>query len=457
LDTARIALNILERSYADLLRPLNYDQAAPSGFLIVVKLLTDLFGGSEYVLRLIPLLSGIGILFIAFFIARKELRGVGSILFMGFTSFNFALIRYSSDLKPYSLDVLIAFLLVSIVVLRRFDLEKRSNRISFALLGAFSLWLSYPSVFILAGIAATQIILAYKDGEIRRVIKLVPIYGFWGILFVIHYLLVFESAQSTYLLDYWDDSFMPFPRPNLVLFRWLMDTLVQAVEYVLRMPLVSGMHIVFLLGLVIVLANNFSIGLVFLFTIGFTLIASMFHLYPVRSRLILFLFPVLAFSATAAISFVLNSLPKYRVAVSTIVASLILIPLIANTTRNFIQPPNYEDMKSILSQVSEDYLQDDRIYLYYDSEFAFRYYQPIFGLGDAPLTVGIQSRDDPIRYQEDMQRVFQYPRVWFIFSHGYTGEEGDEEDYYLNYLSENGTMLKEFHAPGAAAYLFEFP
>jgi hypothetical protein len=436
---------------------LDYNQAAPSGFLISVKVLTDIFGGTEFILRLIPLLTGVAVLFLAFFVARAEFHGVGSIVFMGFTAFNFALIRYSSDIKPYSADVLIAFLLLSLVILQRTNIDSKKGYLSFALLGAISLWISYPSVFILGGIAAVQIILAIRDNEIQRIYRLTPVYLFWGLLFSTQYFLVYESTQSTYLLDYWDESFMPFPKPRLVYFRWLVDTLIQAVEYVLRMPIVSGLHIIFLLGLAIVLVNNLSLGLVFILTIVFTLLASMFHFYPVRSRLILFLFPILAYSTTAAISYVLNSLSKYRFVLSTLVASLILIPLIANTAQNFIQPQNYEDMKSILRDVSTNYQEDDLFYLYYDAQYAFRYYQPYFGMTDVPIRIGIQARENPVRYQEDMDLVFKNPRVWFIFSHGFRGEEGDEEDYYLEYLSNNGTMLVEFHAPGAAAYLFEFP
>lgn len=58
-DEAVLALNIVNRSYLELLQPLDYDQAAPIGFLIVEKFAVQLFGDNEYSLRLFPLLSGI--------------------------------------------------------------------------------------------------------------------------------------------------------------------------------------------------------------------------------------------------------------------------------------------------------------------------------------------------------------------------------------------------------------
>ena len=57
-DEASLALNLVHRSFAQLLQPLDHDQGAPVGFLWACKLATTLFGYGEYALRLVPLLAG---------------------------------------------------------------------------------------------------------------------------------------------------------------------------------------------------------------------------------------------------------------------------------------------------------------------------------------------------------------------------------------------------------------
>ena len=56
LDEAFLTLNIINRPYVELLQPLSYGQYAPPGFLVIIKLLTEIFGTSEYTLRLSSLL-----------------------------------------------------------------------------------------------------------------------------------------------------------------------------------------------------------------------------------------------------------------------------------------------------------------------------------------------------------------------------------------------------------------
>ena len=58
-DEVNLALNIIDRSYGELSQVLDNNQAAPLGFLWLEKLATQIWGNSEYALRLFPFLSSI--------------------------------------------------------------------------------------------------------------------------------------------------------------------------------------------------------------------------------------------------------------------------------------------------------------------------------------------------------------------------------------------------------------
>ena len=58
-DEAFIAVNLLTRDFAGLLKPLEYYQIAPMGFLWAELAVIRVLGASEWAVRLIPFLSGL--------------------------------------------------------------------------------------------------------------------------------------------------------------------------------------------------------------------------------------------------------------------------------------------------------------------------------------------------------------------------------------------------------------
>jgi uncharacterized membrane protein len=70
LDEAFLALNIVQRSFTELWRPLSHDQVAPLGFLMAEKLAIVCLGNHAYALRFFPFLAGIAAVPLFFAVAR---------------------------------------------------------------------------------------------------------------------------------------------------------------------------------------------------------------------------------------------------------------------------------------------------------------------------------------------------------------------------------------------------
>ena len=101
MDEAFLSSNIVPRSYGALLEPLNDDQGAPIGFLLIEKLATAAFGNSEYALRLVPLLAGIAALPLFYLAARRIVGRTAALTGLGLLAFSRPGIYYSTEVKRY--------------------------------------------------------------------------------------------------------------------------------------------------------------------------------------------------------------------------------------------------------------------------------------------------------------------------------------------------------------------
>ncbi len=105
LDESMLALNIINRSYAELLEPLDYAQAAPLLFLWIEKSFMLLGGTGENVLRFFPPFSSLAAFFLFPLVARKYMSRRGTLFALAFFVLSSSLIYFSSELKQYASDV----------------------------------------------------------------------------------------------------------------------------------------------------------------------------------------------------------------------------------------------------------------------------------------------------------------------------------------------------------------
>jgi predicted membrane-bound mannosyltransferase len=111
-DESMLALNILHRTARQLWQPLDYNQGAPIGFLLLERLAVNMFGQGELALRLVPLISGILSVFLFYRVALRFLTPLGARISMALFAISDTLIYYSAEVKQYSTDVAVALLVI---------------------------------------------------------------------------------------------------------------------------------------------------------------------------------------------------------------------------------------------------------------------------------------------------------------------------------------------------------
>ncbi len=115
-DEVRLAINIMARSFTGLLHPLDYDQVAPIPFLWLTRATALIGGPNSYALRLWPFIAGLLLLVVMRRLAFRLLPAGPALLATALVALSPTAIYYSAELKPYSIDALVAGGLISLAL-----------------------------------------------------------------------------------------------------------------------------------------------------------------------------------------------------------------------------------------------------------------------------------------------------------------------------------------------------
>ncbi len=151
-DEAAVALNVLSKSYGELLGPLTFHEAAPPLFLWMEKAVVAVFGDGVYSLRLPPFLASCASLFLLAWAAGRllEVRAIPWAVFLFAVSEQLS--WHACEAKPYAFDVLAATILLLIYAAQVGAVWRRL--ILFTLAAPILIFLSYPAVFLYGGVLA---------------------------------------------------------------------------------------------------------------------------------------------------------------------------------------------------------------------------------------------------------------------------------------------------------------
>ncbi len=224
-NEAFLAVNFLRRNFTALLRPLDYGQVAPIGFLWAELAVVETLGFREWTLRLVPLVGGLLALVAFRRLALAAAPGLGGLLAVAILAASYHPIRLAAEVKPYATDLLVAAMLLALAVgwLR----QRRNLRPLVALAGLvpLALGVSHPAVFVAGGLTLALALPAWRAGPGARwawlALGIGTVATFGGIY------AVQTGAQSAATLAgmraYWSDAFPPLDTPSR-LPGWLVAT-----------------------------------------------------------------------------------------------------------------------------------------------------------------------------------------------------------------------------------------
>ncbi len=463
LDEAYLVLNILQRDFGGLLRPLDNHQIAPPLFLWAVKLAVSLWGDGEMVLRLVPLVGSVLSLPLIYRVARRVAGSTGAWIATAMLGWSQPLIYYASEVKPYATDALaaLAAFALALPLIEGPHAPRPSYRrlILTGLLGALLPWFSYPSAFILGGLGAAMLIGPLFRRQFRLALRMSVPLTIWGAGLLALYRIVLRiGLRDEFLRIFWSDFFAPFPLRSLTDLYWYLQAWFDFLVFAGGLPFYGLATFAWLVGGIVLWRSGrrpLALGLL-LPLIGAT-VASMLKLYPLYIRVMLFAVPPVFLLIACGAEAVYRILSAHSRLIGALWVGLLLLHPFYRSLTVLHTPWTNEEVRPAIQYIRDHWQEGDRIYVYHGAVPVFAYYAHRFGLDDPNLyRVGRVSNGDFAVLQEDIDRLPR-GRVWFLFSHIYTFHGLSEQVFLLSQLDRQGIRLDGWETQGAAVFLYELP
>ncbi|HEY7634510.1 MAG TPA: glycosyltransferase family 39 protein [Gemmatimonadales bacterium] len=382
-DEAMLGLNLGARSFGQLTRPLDYAQVAPIPFLWGERTLAAIGGVNEYTLRLIPLLAGIVLLFALFRLAQRRLEPAEALVALALAATAFPLIRYSDEVKPYSIDAFVTIAVIGLALdtLRELDAAERWRRLVMA--GALAVVLSIPAIFVCAGVSLGLSIECLRRRPRGWLVRLGTATAIWVGLAGLTYLIWYRAAAGgSYMRQYWEATFL---RPGTP--AWGHRLGLGAQEAVCSLNCWRGLlNLAPLYGLLVVLGlwvlfrrqgPAFAALLILPLLLAFA--ASFAGRYPIATRLLLYAAPlVVLLVAVGLVASATWFAGRLRWLQPRWVLAIFLLPSVVLTTSLAIDPPqetgfSKEEIRSLAAQV-EGRSAGEPVYVYHRATPAWVFY-----------------------------------------------------------------------------------
>ena len=457
LDETLLALNLMQRDLAGLVRPLAHDQAAPLGFLFVERVMVVLFGASEYALRAFPLVAGIATLFVFWRLASALLRPLGATMAVAALALSERMIYYATEVKQYGVDAAVTVVLWAMFLALEAPLRK-NDAVAWAAAaatGALAIWLSHPAVFVLGAIGFRWLWHTVQPFTWRSVLVRAPVGLAWAGSFALSYIVALRPiGEGTELYEVWREAAVPIVPVSTEDVRWYVHFVWMhgAVSFGPVMAKVVALACVVGLGVLWWRRRDqfwWATG-----TGALAVLASALGHYPLTSRLWLFLAPITILLVAAAIDELwLRSRARLPLLAPAVAVAMLAFPAVT-AARLAAQPPQREEIRPLLQHIRAHYRDGDRLYLYASAARPAAYYAAR-GLGFAgEIVVGVSRSGDRSAFERDVEQLRGKGRTWVLFSHVRKRGGMNDEALILEALDRIGVRLQERRETGASAYLY---
>ena len=386
-DEAAVAMNIVERSFSGLLRPLDHEQTAAPLFLWAERLALLVGGNNEWALRALPLVAGLLLPFAMWSVAKRLLAPIEALVAVALVALSPFLIYYANEVKPYGIDALVTTLLIlaALRVQERPDAGARWTAL--ALGGMAAILISIPAPLVLAGVA----LFLLARPEVRRASGFARSGGLtagaWAVaaalaLIVYLPLMRHDSFIGSFMQHYWGTSFLTTEPPGL------KSRALNAASGAIRTTFFDQvmwpqqLNMLMLIGIAgavrIVMARGAAYAALFGTPVVLLVIAGALQIYPLGDRLILFAAPITALMLAAGVTWPVQAVRgRWHMPAAIVVGGLMLAVPAWGSLKILRQPPGRNETREMIQTIEASRAAPGpapRVWLSAGSVMAWQYY-----------------------------------------------------------------------------------
>lgn len=301
LDERAVVVNLINADYHRLTQALQLDQVAPIPWLWLERFMAVHLGFRELSLRLPAIIAGVASVVLFAHAARRLLAGAALILAVAVFAVAYYPVRYSAEVKPYGVDLLVSLVFVSLAL--EWRREPSRTRWLWVLAGVtpLALAISFPAIFVVGAISCALVVPVWRGKKKRTLWPFLTFntlaLGSFLLLTQIYLKLEYSGVRQASAAD-WDDAFPPVFRAG-ALVSWFIRTFTgDLMAYPVGGNDGAGTHALLALGIGLTVLWRKDRRWFVTLTLGmflFGLLASAMRLYPLayHPRFTMYLAPVI--------------------------------------------------------------------------------------------------------------------------------------------------------------------
>lgn len=450
IDEASLSSQLVGKTYAQLFGNFK-DQFAPPFFSVIVKTATEIFGSTEYALRLFPLIFGILGLVLFYKVCKEFLTPKHIIFPLLLFGFSMNMVQYSTEVKQYSSDVALALAMLLLCLKIRPSSIQNSHFLIWSIIGIFSVWFSMPVVFVLFAVGIYYGLSFLQKGKKQQILFLGFTILSWLASFRIYFFSIIKNDLGLEKLEnYHAPFFLPLFPTSLEDWAKIGNILLSFYRTAIGSTAVAigwGMFST-AVGIYAVFKKEKLLIILLLLPILTVMIASGLQYYSLIPRLTLFFIPTIILLIGWGTQKILAFSPK--VLQWVVLAFLAIIIFNQSSFPYFFNRFEIEELRPVLKYVKQHSSPDELKYVHYQAENAYVFYSQFYKeKGDCHLenaVVGVWN-DRVDQWFIDRKEE----KIWFVFSHF----EQQNIDAILSALDGKTQIKDHFKTTGASCYLLE--